>query len=147
VLFQQGPSSQAYGRSSLLKYGGMISNLARTHDTRPAYLMVWPAVQYYHTFSGVIANHEAAALKNDALLIPVGKAWQQYRRGTFEEDLYDHDQFHPAASGTLLTALTVVRVLFPAIDPEEIPYRKIEACGVSEATWDRICLSVREVMR
>lgn len=146
VLFQQGPSSQAYGRSSLLEYGGMISNLARTHDTRPAYLMVWPAVQYYHTFPGVIANHEAAALKNDALLIPAGKAWQQYRRGAFVDELYSADRFHPATNGTLLTALTIVQVLFPELDPAEIPFRKVRSCGVSEATWKQMCLSVREIM-
>jgi len=146
VLFQQGPSSQAYGRNSLLKYGGLISELARKSSTTPAYLMVWPAVQYYHTFPGVIANHEEAAQKKDALLIPAGKAWQHYRTGTFNEDLYGPDQFHPSATGTLLTALTVVQVLFPDLDPEQIPYRKVDSLGVTEATWERICLSVREIL-
>ncbi len=146
VLFQQGPSSQAYGRTSLQKYGGMISNLARRNSVEPTYLMVWPAVQYYHTFPGVIANHEAAAQKNDALLVPAGEAWQHYRTGTFDEDLYGPDQFHPSATGTLLTALTVVQVLFPDLDPGQIPYRKVVGLGVAEATWERMCLSVREIL-
>jgi len=146
VIFQQGPSSQAYGLSSLVEYGAKIGALARQHGAQPAYLMVWPALQYYYTFPKVISNHEDAAGKNDAILIPAGKAWQQYRTGSFGEDLYSGDQFHPSVAGTLLTTLAIVHVLFPGLDSSEIPYRKIKALGVSKATWERIRLSVEENM-
>jgi len=53
LIFQQGPSSQAYGRETLFSFGKQLSNLARNHDVIPAYLMVWPSLAYYNTFDRV----------------------------------------------------------------------------------------------
>ena len=36
VIFQQGPSSQTYGRLSLIQYGGLISQFAKEHGMIPA---------------------------------------------------------------------------------------------------------------
>lgn len=125
VIFQQGPSSQAYGRSSLIEYGGKISSLAKKHNSQPAYFMVWPSVQYYHTFDGVIKNHSDAANINKALLIRVGEAWRTFRKSNPTIDLYMRDRFHPSEAGSVLAALIHIRTLFPDIDLKSIKFNTV----------------------
>lgn len=116
VVFQQGPSSQAYGRESLIAYGGSISQLAKKHGAQPAYFMVWPSLQYYQTFEGVIKNYRAAAIENEALLIPFGAHWQAYRQTTNTINLYGNDGFHPSKAGSFFAALFVYHELIPDTD-------------------------------
>lgn len=125
VVFQQGPSSQAYGRSSLLEFGGHISKLARQNDTEPAYFMVWPAVRYYQTFEGVIKNHTDAANTNRAKLIPVGIVWRKYREERQEPSLYASDNFHPSRSGSLLASLLIFKKLFPETQLQNLKFNAV----------------------
>ena len=124
VVFQQGPSSQAYGRSSLHDFGGKISTLANANDVQPAYFMVWPSVQYYQTFDGVIQNHTDAATANEALLIPAGRAWRTYHESGREPSLYAYDNFHPSEAGSFLAALSIFKTLFSESNLETLEFRK-----------------------
>ncbi len=112
VIFQQGPSSQAYGRSSLIEYGGKISRVCHENDSKPAYFMVWPSTNYYHTFDGVIKNHVDASIQNKAGIIPVGSLWKKYREAVSNAGLYASDGFHASKKGSFLAALTMFQFLF-----------------------------------
>lgn len=138
VLFQQGPSSQAYGRSSLFDFGGKISSLAKENDTKPGYFMVWPSVQYYHTFEGVIKNHKDAAEANESIVVPVGELWSQFRKAPFKTDLYSADQFHPSSTGSFLAALTIVATLFPEIELSDLKYNKFRAFVSSKNDFEKM---------
>lgn len=126
VVFQQGPSSQAYGRSSLIDFGGRITELAESHDTKAAYFMVWPSLQYYHTFAGVIKNHSDAAKQSGAMLIPAGEHWKAYREVEGLDNLYGPDGFHPSKTGSFLAALTIISTLFPDIELNELRYQDFD---------------------
>lgn len=120
IIFQQGPSSQAYGRSSLHEYGGNIAKLAIEHGATPVYFMVWPSLRYYHTMDGVIQNHQDAAKANNSLIAPVGKIWKKLRMANSGINLYSQDQFHPSRKGTLLAALIVAKSVLPNYSDDKI---------------------------
>lgn len=111
VIFQQGPSSQDYGRESLLEFGGKISALSKNHNAKPVYFMVWPSLAYYHTFDGVIRNHRDAAFENEATLVSVGEVWRQIHEDYNKAGLYGWDGFHPSTKGTTLAALLLYQSL------------------------------------
>lgn len=115
VIFQQGPSSQAYGRESLLEYGKLLSVLALENKATSAYLMVWPSMVYYQTFNGVIKNYTDAAQSNGALLIPVGSIWQKLNKEHPDYKLYGPDGFHPSELGSLLEALVILKSIQPSL--------------------------------
>jgi hypothetical protein len=112
VIIQQGPSSQAYGRESLLEYGGRISQLCRENNAQLAFFMVWPSLANYNTFSGVIENYTNAASANNALLCPVGKVWKEYFDETSDFSYYGSDGFHPSVAGSRAAA----SIIFSSLD-------------------------------
>lgn len=138
IVFQQGPSSQEEGRASLLKYGGEICDYAESRGVKPVFYMVWPALVYYHTFDGVIANYTNASLEHDALLAPVGVHWREYRKGQFTIDLYTTDDFHPSNAGSFLAALTIFHTLYPDSDISKLNYSSFEKYVNQEFAFDQM---------
>jgi hypothetical protein len=112
VIVQQGPSSQAEGKQMLLEYGEKYSLLCKKNNVKFAYFMVWPSLQYYHTFEGVIKNHQLAAETNDAILCPVGEIWRKYFDTTNNYDYYGSDGFHPSRKGSEIAAKVIIESLF-----------------------------------
>lgn len=133
LVFQQGPSSQAYGRETLLEYGKQLSKLALENQATPAYLMVWPSIVYYHTFDGVIKNYSDAATANDALLIPLGIIWRKIHENHSQIKLYASDEFHPSRLGSLLEALVILKTLNPSLDIEKLTGKTFNEHFVKEA--------------
>ena len=84
VVIQQGPSSQAEGRTMLIEDGKLYADLCKENDARLAFYMVWPSLNYYKTFDDVIKNYTDAADINEALLCPVGKVWKEHFDSTAE---------------------------------------------------------------
>jgi len=111
VVVQQGPSSQGYGRSSLIEYGGYIKDVCDANDAELAYFMVWPSLQYYDTFAGVIRNYTDAANINDALLCPVGLHWQNFFDLSNDFSYYGPDGFHPSLEGSKSAANIILQSL------------------------------------
>ncbi|WP_298237495.1 SGNH/GDSL hydrolase family protein [uncultured Algibacter sp.] len=112
LIVQQGPSSQAEGKQMLLEYGEKYSLLCKKNQVKLAYFMVWPSLQYYHTFEGVIKNHQLAAKANNAILCPVGDIWRKYFNTTNYYDYYGSDGFHPSKKGSEIAAKVIIESLF-----------------------------------
>lgn len=112
VVIQQGPSSQAEGKQMLIDDGKKLSILCKNNNTKLAYFMVWPSLQYYHTFDGVIKNHQLASKLNDAILCPVGEVWKKHFDDTNNFDYYGTDGFHPSKKGSEVAAKVIVTTLF-----------------------------------
>ena len=112
VIIQQGPSSQSNGREMLIEYGEKYSRLCKLNKTKLCYFMVWPALNYYYTFNGVIKNYTDAALINNAILLPVGKVWKKHIDATKNNDYYSYDEFHPSLKGSQIAAEVIVESLF-----------------------------------
>jgi len=130
VVFQQGPSSQAYGRESLIEYGGEIVKASRNHGAEPIYFMVWTSIGYYHTFEDVILNHVNAARHNGARAIPAGAIWKEYHDTIGNSGLYSFDSFHPSPKGSYLAAVIIFHSLFPDKKLEQL-------LEESNAYWDK----------
>ena len=113
VIIQQGPSSQAWGREVLIEYGKKFSDLCKANDTKLSYFMVWPSLNYYHTFAGVITNYRYAASVNGAILCPVGEVWKEHFDTTDNFDYYGPDGFHPSLIGSQVAADVIVKRLLP----------------------------------
>ena len=112
VIIQQGPSSQNDGRKILIEYGTKLNKLSRENGAKLCYFMVWPSLNYYHTFNGVIKNHSDAAKLNNAILIPVGKVWKNHFDKKNEFKYYGPDGFHPSLLGSQIAAKTIIVTLF-----------------------------------
>ena len=112
VIIQQGPSSQNEGRLMLMDYGRKYSSLCASNNSKLCFFMVWPALNNYHTFNGVIKNYKDAAVMNNSILLPVGKKWKDYIDSTNSFDYYSADGFHPSLKGSEVTATLIVNYLF-----------------------------------
>jgi hypothetical protein len=121
IILQQGPSSQAFGRSILLEYGPKVSTLANENQAKTSFYMVWPSKAYYATFQGVIDNYTEAARVSEAGLFPVGQVWKDYIAQTGDESLYGSDAFHPSVKGSFLAAWVIFRFLNPDLEIETLP--------------------------
>lgn len=112
VIIQQGPSSQKDGRKILIEYGKKYKELCKENNSKLCFFMVWPSLNYYHTFDGVIKNYTEAAFMNNAILCPVGKVWKKHFDSTNSFDYYGPDGFHPSLTGSLVAADIIVESLF-----------------------------------
>lgn len=112
VVVQQGPSSQPYGRELLLEYGAKFKELCAANDAQLAFFMVWPSMEYFYTFTGVIESYEMAADQTDALLSPVGRVWKDHFQQTKDYSYYGPDGFHPSLKGSEVAAEVIVQSLF-----------------------------------
>ncbi|RKS42791.1 lysophospholipase L1-like esterase [Gillisia mitskevichiae] len=112
VIIQQGPSSQNNGRKMLIDYGKKYSRLSKLNKTKLCYFMVWPSIDNYHTFDGVINNYKDAASINNSILLPVGEIWKAYIESTNNFEYYSSDGFHPSLSGSQAAATVIVESLF-----------------------------------
>ncbi len=111
VIIQQGPSSQNDGRKILIEFGEKFSNLCKLNDTKLCYFMVWPSLDNYHTFDGVINNYRDAASINNSILLPVGEVWKDYIDSTNNFEYYSSDRFHPSLKGSQIAAKVIVEYL------------------------------------
>ena len=112
VILQQGPSSQNNGRNMLIDYGKKYSRLCALHNAKLCFFMVWPSLQYYHTFNGVIKNYTDAASINNAILLPVGERWKTDIGTSKNHHYYSSDGFHPSLKGSQVSAKVIVDQLF-----------------------------------
>ena len=111
VVVQQGPSSQADGRTMLLEYGKRIKSLCDQHDTQLVFFMVWPARANLSTFDGVIRNYTEAANTTGAILCPVGKIWKEHFDETNDYSYYGPDDFHPSLAGSNVAAASILHAV------------------------------------
>nr|WP_321232802.1 SGNH/GDSL hydrolase family protein [uncultured Psychroserpens sp.] len=111
VVIQQGPSSQQDGYDMLVNGGAEYASLCEANNTKLAYFMVWPSINYYHTFGGVISNYTAGATANNAILCPVGSVWKSYIDQTNDFSYYGPDQFHPSLKGSQVAAKVILESL------------------------------------
>jgi hypothetical protein len=112
VILQQGPSSQADGRKMLMDYGAKFKTICDKYGAQLSFYMVWPSLNYYSTFEGVIANYRDAAEFNDAILCPVGEVWKAFIDTEKNYDYYGPDGFHPSVKGSQVAAEVIVQSLF-----------------------------------
>ena len=116
VIMQQGPSSQPYGRELLIDAAHQIKALENNYLFKSAFYMVWPSVNYYNTFDGVIESYSLAADETESILLPVGMVWKEYSKNLNNKSLYGPDLFHPSLKGSFLAAWVMFHTLYPDLE-------------------------------
>ena len=107
VVLQQGPTSRAIDRDTLVLAAQRLEPAIRAAGGRPALYMVWPAAADSANFDRVRQSFQLAACSTNGVFWPVGEAWRAAWRVDPTLGLYGPDRFHPSALGTYLAALVM----------------------------------------
>jgi hypothetical protein len=106
VVLQQGPTSRAIDRDTLVLAVRGFDRHIRAAGARTVVYMVWPSKDRIAYFDDVQRSYRLAAESVGALLVPAGEAWRLAWQRDADLALYDADDFHPSQLGSYLTALT-----------------------------------------
>ena len=107
VVLQQGPTSRAIFRDTLLLAARRLEPAIRAAGARPALYMVWPALADSADFDGVRDTYREVACRVNGEFWPAGEAWRAAWRADRTLALYGADDFHPSPMGTYLAALVM----------------------------------------
>jgi hypothetical protein len=102
-----------------------VKNAARMHDSvrlfdeaiksagaRTVLYMTWARKHAPETQAAITDAYNTIGEELNALVVPVGAAWQKFLAEHDEPVLYDRDQSHPTLAGSYLAACVFVAVLF-----------------------------------
>lgn len=110
VVLQQGPSSTAANRDSLIQWTRLFANEAKKVSATAALFSAWPAEANTGDFPAAIQSYKLAAADVGGLLLPVASAWLRTWELDPDVQLYA-DGLHPSAEGAYLSALVVYACL------------------------------------
>ncbi len=113
VVLQEASLSILQGSDSTAAYVARFDSVARAHGTRTMMFLAWTFGELPSaTQDTVSGTYRALAASVDALVAPVGIAWQRVRALRPDLTLYLPDSIHPGAVGTYLGACTFVAALY-----------------------------------
>ena len=119
---------------SVLKYSGLLCDLIKENNAKPYFYLTWArekVPQYQETINKVYLE---VATKNDATIVPVGKAWALAKQLRPNIELYNPDGSHPSKLGTFLTSCVFVATIANEIpDNLKTGYRTTDIYGESVA--------------
>ena len=122
VVLQQGPSTLAVNRDSLVLWTGMFDSIIRPTGARTALYMVWPAGASAQGTDAVRQSYQLAAQSVGGLFLPAGVALRLALQGDGTLPLLGSDDFHPSPLGTYLVAITMYEKL-TGKDARDLPDR------------------------
>ncbi|MDF1572486.1 MAG: hypothetical protein P1P82_12820 [Bacteroidales bacterium] len=102
-------------------YATKLDSLIREMDSQTALFMTWPLKDEPWNITLLDNAYSKVDEKLDALLAPVGRAWEYVKTTHPEINLYSSDDKHPSLSGTYLTSCIFEIVLF-GMDPRDSDY-------------------------
>src|SRR5688572_22207785 len=106
VVLQQGPSSTALNRDTLIiatrQFGTEITGVS----ARPALFSAWPSQARRQDFDRAIESYTLAAAEVNGLFLPIASAWLAAWRRDSTLRLYS-DGLHPSIDGAYLSALVI----------------------------------------
>jgi hypothetical protein len=111
VVLQQGPTSTAVCRDSMILWTGMIQPLIQRAGAVSVTLMSWPAMAQGDVWEPVHTTAVLAAAGVGGVLAPAGDAWHVALLAHPGLPLYSGDGYHPSEMGSFLTALVVYQRL------------------------------------
>ncbi|MGH2899300.1 MAG: hypothetical protein ACRDMZ_11545, partial [Solirubrobacteraceae bacterium] len=123
VVLQQGPSTLAESRVSLIQDATAITRIIREAGAEPALLAVWPLPGQRQ--EDVTASYRAAAEAVHGRLIRAGDAWQAalVRDSSFVFTV--EDGFHPSPLGSHLAALVVHCALYGSLPATHLAQERV----------------------
>jgi len=126
VVMQQGPTTTAIGRDTLILAVRQLDPSIRAAGARSALMMVWPPAGNLEAFDAVRLSYQQAADAVHGLFLPAGEAWRVAWTQDSELPLYGLDGYHPSELGTYLAALVVYEGI-TGHDARTLPARAVVA--------------------
>ncbi|MEP6834641.1 MAG: hypothetical protein ABJB74_14695 [Gemmatimonas sp.] len=120
VVLQQGTTSVAVCRDTLVLAAQLMDPYIRRGGGVPALMMTWPSADRQQVFPNVHDSFALAAQTVNGMLLPVGDAWLEAWKVNPEQPLYSGDGYHPSQFGTYLAAL-VIYEKFTGKDARQLP--------------------------
>lgn len=120
VILQENSMAPIQQPDSTVKYAKLLCRLIKASGAKPYLYMTW-AREKVPQYQDEITNvYSKIAKENDAVLVPVGKAWQLAMKLRPTINLYDPDGSHPSDLGAILSAYVFVGALTGEV-PASIP--------------------------
>jgi len=107
VVLQQGPTTLAVNRDSLVLWTRMFDSIIHPTGARTALFMVWPQGASATGFEAVRISYQEAAGAVNGIFLPAGAAWQLALQRDAGVGLYGPDGFHPTPLGSYLAAIAI----------------------------------------
>lgn len=125
-----------------------LAALVRASGAEPAFYMSWAKEQFPAQIHALAAAYDSAAIAQDALVAPVGWAWDLVREAQPELGLFNPDGSHPSALGSYLAACVIyatltgespvgapTRIVSPEDGDELVDLDAATARTLQEAAW------------
>ena len=106
VVLQQGPSSTALNRDTLIIATRQFGTEIKGVSARPALFSAWPSQSRRQDFDRAIESYTLAAAEVNGLFLPIASAWLAAWRRDPTLRLYS-DGLHPSIDGAYLSALVI----------------------------------------
>jgi hypothetical protein len=103
---------------SALRYLDLFCGHIRKSGAKPYLYLTWAREKVPQYQEAINRIYSEAAVKNNAVIVPVGKAWALARQWRPTIGLYDADGSHPSQLGTFLTACVFVAAILNEIPGE-----------------------------
>ena len=107
VVLQQGPSTTAINRDSLILTAKLFEPAIRGAGATPALYMVWPTTDRLAFFDEARISYQMAADTVNGVFMPAGKAWQTAWATDASLQFFQSDGLHPTPLGTYIAALVI----------------------------------------
>ncbi len=107
---------------SLHKYSKLFCDFIKENDASPYFYLTWAREKIPQHQETINKVYSEAATENDAVLVPVGKAWALARQMRPNIELYRPDGSHPSKLGAFLTACVFVATFLNEM-PDEMAWK------------------------
>jgi hypothetical protein len=113
VVLQEGSGTIVQDPDTAAAYVARFDSLARAHGARTVLFLTWSYGERPLASQDTVTQaYLAMAARTQALVAPVGIAWQRIRQLRPDLTLYLPDSIHPGPVGTYLAACTFVAALY-----------------------------------
>ena len=112
VVLQEQSLAPIESTEQFIEYGKRFVAEIRAAKAQPVLYLTWARQRRPETQEQLNQAYQRLARETQALLVPVGPAWQEYQRLDRAAQLYDDDGSHPTPLGSFLAASMFYRTLF-----------------------------------
>jgi hypothetical protein len=120
VVLQQGPTTTALCRDSMIMWTKMFEPHIRAAQAVPALFMTWPMGAQWERMDLVRQSFQQSAEAVNGMFLPAGEAWRIMHEMDAAVRLYGGDNYHPSEIGSFLAALTIFAAI-SQVDVRTLP--------------------------
>lgn len=139
VVLQEYSMGSIDAPDSLMKYSKLFCDLIKETGAKPYLYMTWAREKVPQYQEEINKVYSKVAAQNDAVIVPVGKAWELAMELRNNIKLFDDDGSHPNQLGAFLTACTFVGTILGEVPNNLGTFYSIEdAYGENVVLLDQI---------